>query len=75
MKGRLQDKGQLLLKVQGVAPYLAAVAAKVLEVVLISLWEPQHFCSGGPCRVRLLNLPPVLLPMGTLCDSVLLLYC
>lgn len=75
MKGRLKDKGQLLLKVQGLAPYLAAVAAKVLEVVLISLREPQHFCSGGPRCARLLNLPPVLLPVGTLCDSVLLLYC
>lgn len=49
----------LMLKMQGFAPHLTAVAAKMLEVVLMVPLEPQHCCSESLHCGMLLNLPPI----------------
>lgn len=59
----------LLLKIQGVAPHLTAITAKVLEG-LLGGFGPALLCLEIPHCMMLLNLP-LLLPLVTLLCSLL----
>ena len=63
----------LLLKIQGAAPHLTAIAAKVLEGLLVVFGAPALLCTEIPHCMMLLNLP-LLLPLVTLLCSLLGLH-